>query len=389
MAVGRGGAVAKTTLGFLIFGQQGAWKSSLALESVKLVREDGKPFRVLYIDAEQGSVDSYLENYSNKGYDLQNIYIVYTQSLSEVKEFIKRAKNNEDFFEFDELGNETENVYLDADGQPFHPDMIVVDGATLLYIARQQGLTEFSKLRATVRAKQKEMTGLEKQVSIQGAALEIKDFNTLKFDGQDLILDLLGSGKHFVVTAREEDEKERVRGKDGTFESVLTGNKIPSGFKDIRYNVKTVLHTFIDDDGVVKGIVENKDRTLVHKQNEILIEPSLTDWQAAIDRNKGKKNLNNSNNLGNAVMRELQDASEKDMTFDKTVFGNNEIQANGVELNTVEDYRKAIEEAIGKLSKVEKSKKQGEIDAAGLPKAYQKIESVEDLKKFHSIITGK
>jgi soluble cytochrome b562 len=389
MAVGRGGAVAKTIFGFLVYGAQGAWKSSMALESLKFIRDDGKPFRVLYIDAEQGSVDSYLEEYANKGYDLQNIFIVYTQSITEVKEFIKRAKNNENFYEFDELGNETENIYLDADGQPFHPDMIVVDGATLLYIARQQGLTEFSKLRATVRAKQKEMVGLEKQVSIQGAALEIKDYNTLKFDGQDLILDLLGSNKHFIVTAREEDEKERVRGKDGTFESVLTGNKIPSGFKDIRYNVKTVIHTFIDDDGVVKAIVENKDRTLVHKQNEMLIEPTLTDWAVALVRNNGKKTLNNSNNLGNAVMRELQDVEDKDMTFDKTVLGSSENGVNTIELKTVEEYRKAIEEFVGKLNKVDKAKKQGEIDAAGLPKAYQKIEDIEQLKKFYKIVTGK
>ena len=33
--------------------------------------------RALYIDPEQGSIDSYLESYENEGYDL-NIYIIYT-----------------------------------------------------------------------------------------------------------------------------------------------------------------------------------------------------------------------------------------------------------------------------------------------------------------------
>jgi soluble cytochrome b562 len=386
MAVGRGGATAKTTLGFLIYGIQGTWKSSLALEIAKFKREDNKPMRVLFIDAEQGSVDSYLEKYEKDGIDLRNIYLVYTQSLSEVKEFINRAKNNEDFFEYDDLGQETENIYLDADGQPFRPDAIVVDGATLLFIARQQGLTEFSKLRATVRAKQKEMTGLEKQVSIQGAALEIKDYSTLKFDGQDLILDLLGSGKHFIVTAREEDEKERVRGKDGQFDSVLTGNKIPSGFKDIRYNVKTVLRVFFDDDGVVKGIIENKDRTLVHRQDEILVEPSLTDWQEVIDRNKGKKTFVNSNKLANAVLKELQDAESKDMTFDKSVLSKSEWSEEVVDPKTVDDFHRAIKGVIESLDKVQKSEKQGEIATAGLPKAYQKIENIEQLKTYLEIL---
>ena len=386
MAVGRGGATAKTTLGFLVFGAQGCWKSSLALEIAKFKREDNKAMRVLFIDAEQGSVDSYLEEYEKASIDLRNIYLVYTQSLSEVKEFINKAKNNQDFFEYDEFGQETENVYLDSEGKPFRPDAIVVDGATLLFIARQQGLTEFSKLRATVRAKQKEMIGLEKQVSIQGAALEIKDYNTLKFDGQDLILDLLGSGKHFVVTAREEDEKERVRGKDGQFDSVLTGNKIPSGFKDIRYNVKTVLHTFKDDDGVIKAIVENKDRTLAHKQDEILVEPTLMDWQIVIDRNRGKKSFVNNNNLGNAVLKEMEDAEKKDMNFDSAVYGKAETDKVNAEPKTVEEYQKFIKDMIESWDKVKKSEKQGEIAAAELPKAYQKITDLDVLKKYVEIL---
>jgi hypothetical protein len=137
MAVGRGGSAVQTKLGFLIFGEQGSWKSSLALELLKFVREDNKPFRVLYIDPEQGSVDSYLEIYENNGYDLRNLFIIYTQSISEAKEFIKRAKTGENFYEFDEEGNETDKVYLDADGLPFKPDAIVVDGITLLYVANQ------------------------------------------------------------------------------------------------------------------------------------------------------------------------------------------------------------------------------------------------------------
>ena len=68
--------------------------------------------------------------------------------------------------------------------------MIVVDGATLLYVAKQQSIVEFSKKRATVRANKNEITGMAKEVAIEGASLEVKDYNTLKFDGQNLILNL-------------------------------------------------------------------------------------------------------------------------------------------------------------------------------------------------------
>lgn len=387
MAMGRGGSAVQTKLGFLIYGEQGCWKSSLALELMKFKREDGKPFRVLYIDPEQGSVDSYLEKYEAEGYDLKNIFIIYTQSLSEVKEFIRRAKDNEDFYEFDENGDETDTVYLDADGRPFRPDAIVVDGITLLYVAKQQSMLEFSKKRATVRAKKNELIGMEKEVAIEGAGIEIKDYQILKFDGQDLILDLLASGKHFATTCREEDEKESYKDKNGEIKSMATGRKIPSGFKDIRYNVKTVLHTFKDTDGVMKAIVENKDRTLVHKQDEILIEPTLTDWQVVIDKNKGKKDFVIANNLNKAVNIEMKAIEKENAKFDDE-FESSSNPTTNIELKTVEDYHKVIGEAITKLSPTDKSKKQKEIADASLPKAYQKLSDMEQLKKYLNIINN-
>lgn len=81
----------------------------------------------------------------NEGYDLRK-YIYYLYSIiSEVKDFIRRVKGNEDFYEFDEDGNEQDQVYLDAEGLPFRPDAIVVDGVTLLYVAKQQSMLNFVK----------------------------------------------------------------------------------------------------------------------------------------------------------------------------------------------------------------------------------------------------
>ena len=384
MATGRGGNKIKTRLGFLLYGDYGTWKSSFCLESLKLKNEDGRPFRVLFIDPENGGVDTYLDKYEEAGIDLRNIYIVYTQSLTEVEEFIKKAKDGEDFYEFDEDGNETDEVYLDADGNHFRPDMIVVDGATLLYVAKQQSIVEFSKKRATVRANKNEITGMAKEVAIEGASLEVKDYNTLKFDGQNLILNLLASGKHFAVTAREKDEKESYKDKNGEIKMMATGRKIPDGFKDVAYNCKTVIRMFKDDDGIIKGLVDQKDRTLVHQQNEIIIEPSILDWQEAIDKNKGKKDFTVANNMGSAIEKELKAVEKDNAKFDDEL---NAEKESDTELTTADDYKEAIKETISKLSQTEKSKKQTEIANVGLPKAYQKLTDIEDLKKYYNIVS--
>lgn len=384
MATGRGGNKIKTRLGFLLYGDYGTWKSSFCLESLKLKNEDDRPFRVLFIDPENGGVDTYLDKYEEAGIDLRNIYIVYTQSLTEVEEFIKKAKDGEDFYEFDEDGNETDEVYLDADGNPFRPDMIVVDGATLLYVAKQQSIVEFSKKRATVRANKNEITGMAKEVAIEGASLEVKDYNTLKFDGQNLILNLLASGKHFAVTAREKDEKESYKDKNGEIKMMATGRKIPDGFKDVAYNCKTVIRMFKDDDGIIKGLVDQKDRTLVHQQNEIIIEPSILDWQEAIDKNKGKKDFTVANNMGSAIEKELKAVEKDNAKFDDEL---NAEKESDTELTTADDYKEAIKETISKLSQTEKSKKQTDIANVGLPKAYQKLTDIEDLKKYYNIVS--
>ena len=45
-------------------------------------------------------------------------------------------------------------------------------------------------------------------------------------------------------------------------------------------------------------------------------------------------------------------------------------------------------QAISKLPATEKSKKQTEIVNAGLPKAYQKLTDMNDLKKYYEIVAA-
>ena len=383
MARGRKGRSIKQKMGFLIYGKQGSGKSSLALEFMKMHREDGKPFRVLYIDSEAGSVDSYLDEYEAQGINVDNIYLLYTQSLKEVNEYITKVTNNEDLYELDDEGNETDEVVLDADGEPFRADAIVIDSASVLYIASQQGLTKFSQKRAKVRAIKNELTGLEKQVAIEGAGLEIKDYNTLKFDGQDLILSLLGSGKHFAVIAREQAEEEtKETNEKGKFTSVATGNKIPDGFKDLSYNVKTVLHMIEDEFGNIIAEVKDKDRTNIHKRNEIIENPTLLDWEVLIERGKGKKDYVLANTLNEAV-------DEEENKYIKNDKDNSDIP----NINNEKDTEKEIEELKSKIKKIvtglssdKKKALKPQLDKLGLPTKYSNLNTVEELRQYLSLI---
>ena len=201
----------------------------------------------------------------SNGINLDNIYILYTQSLAEVRQYIAKVKNGEDLYELDDDGYETEEIVRDADGEPFRPDALVIDGATILHLTTQSGLVEFSKKRNKVKADKAGMVGDERLVKIEGASLEIRDYGSIKLRGQDLILDLMSSGVNCITTCRETDEKISVKTEDGQFQSVATGKRIPEGFKGLEYNINTVLRTFFDKEtGQICAEVV-KDRTHVHQ----------------------------------------------------------------------------------------------------------------------------
>lgn len=300
MAKARKASVTQSKLGMILYGEQFTGKSTMAMQFAYFKRPDGKPFRVLYLDPETGSIDDYLGDLEANGVNLDNIYIVYTQSLAEVRAYIAKVKNNEDFYVLDDDGEETNDVVMDADGEPFRADAIVVDGTTILNLTTKQGLIEFSKKRNKIKAEKDGLIGDAKLVKIEGAGMELKDYQTVNFKGQDLILDLAGSGVHYIATARETDEKKTVKDSDGKITSVATGKKIPDGFKGMEYNAKTVMRMFRNEDGQVCSHIE-KDRTHVHADNTIVEDPTLLDWQAVIDKTAGHKSFVVKNDLTKSV----------------------------------------------------------------------------------------
>lgn len=389
MATARKASKTQSKIAMVLYGEQFTGKSTMAMQLAYFKRPDGKPFRILYLDPESGSIDDYLPDLEANGVDLGNIYIVYTQSLGEVQSYIKKARNGEDYYELDDDGNETDEVVVDADGEPFRPDAIVIDGTTILNLSTKQSLVEFSKKRNSVKAKAQGLVGEERLVKIEGAGLELKDYNTINFKGQDLILDLMACGKHFIVTARETDEKVSVKQADGSVTSVATGRKKPDGFKDLGYNAKTVIRMFRDEDGQVCAHVE-KDRTHVHEDNAILVDPTLVDWQSVIDKTAKNKEFVVKNSLVQSVEKE-QDIYAREILgsagkpVDNTEDTPNDSNDSTDELASIKEQISAIQKS---LNPVQKSKAKAALTDAGLPTAIKSVTDIEVLKKCLDTISN-
>lgn len=391
MARGRTASKIQKKLNFLCFGEPFTGKSTFASQFAYMHNEDGSPMKVLYIDAESGSVDNYLDEMESNGVDLANIYILYTQSLGEVLDYIDKVKNNEDFYEIGEDGEELDTIVTDAEGNPFRADAIVIDGVSVLYTAAQQGLLEFSKKRARVRADDNGLIGDQKIVAIEGSSLEMKDWGALRYKGANLCLALLGTGVHSMITCREADEKETVKGANGQFTSVPTGKKIPEGFKDLDYNTHTVIRFYRDeDDTVIADVI--KDRSGVHPKEKVA-DPTLLDWQVVIDGNKGKSKFVLNNNLDTAVATEQEIYSAEVMSNAAKSMSKSEMEKAKVSvqedtsIDNASELQNSIKVAITKLSPVQKKEMQTKLKDSGLPTAFNKVADVDILKQILDIVS--
>lgn len=392
MARARRAATVQKKLHMICYGQPFTGKSTFASQLAYMHNEDGSPMKVLYIDAESGSIDNYLDTMEANGVDLGNIFIVYSQSLGEVLDYIDKVKNNEDFYELDEDGMEIDEIVTDAQGNPFRADAIVVDGVSVLYTAAQQGLLEFSKKRARVKANNKDLVGDEKLVAIEGASLEIKDWGSLKYKGANLCLSLLGTGVHSIITCREEDEKISIKDSDGKISSVSTGKKIPAGFKtDLNYNMHTVIRFYKDENGEICADVE-KDRTGVHP-DETLIDPQLLDWQIVIDKSKGKQKFVLHNSLDTAVETEQEIYSAEVMSNATKSFSKSEMEKMKQKTNAkdassdVTELQAKIKAIIGKLDPVAKSDMKAALKEKGLPVVISKVTDIAILNQILEVVS--
>lgn len=390
MAQARRGGQIQSKLGFLIYGNKGTWKSSLAAQLGDMLNEKGEKMKVLYIDTENGSIDDLLNQKAAEGIDVSNIYVVYTTSFEEVADFVKQAKvanaKNPIINRWvDDSGKMRTDALENEDGTPFIPDAIVIDSLSVLYDSQVQAITQFSQKRAGVRANRNGLVGAEKAVAIEGAGMEIKDYQTLDFRGKELILDLMASGKHFVVTAREKAVKINEKGDNGQFQMVDTGKVVAQGFKQVDYNVKTVLHTTVNDYGEVVAIVEDKDRTRVKSQGEVLTNPSLLDWQSVISGNADKQEFLVKNSLQEGIEKEMEYQVESVVKnsgglIDKSDFDTNLENLKSEVKDIINQLREKKDKTLmGRLSKL--------FDDNGVKeKNIDKYKDVESLQKVKDMI---
>lgn len=373
----------QTKLVTLLYGATFSGKTTLGLQLADFKRNDGKPFRVAVVDAEGGGVDDAVEDLEARGVDTRNVHIFYTQSLQELTTILDKIKSHETFYEYDEEGNETDEPILDADGEEFFPDALLIDGTSIFRLTSEQGLLELSKKRNTIKADKDGLVGAERFVKIQGADLEFKDYKKLNYSGQNLVLDLMAIGINVVLTAREKDETIQKMDKNGQQVSVSTGKKVHDSFKGIDYNVKTILHMYQDSEtGQICAEVV-KDRTKVHKAGDIIEDPTLLDWQTIIDRNSDRKEFVLKNDLDKAVETEQKMYEKEAMELHNSLKGNATTTntSNDEETSNIEAMKTDIRAKINALPPVKKKEMKEKLEGAGLPTAFKNVTDVTVLEK--------
>lgn len=380
MARARNGGSVKPKLNILAYGPTGAGKSTILLNMAYFKREDGTPWRILLIDNESGGADEAIDELEKNGIDTRNIYIVYTQSVKETKDYINKVRDHEPFYELDEYGDETDDIVKDAYGEQFVADAIIVDGTSVLKLTNTQSLLDLSRKRNKIKAEKSGATAEEKFVATANANLELKDYSQLNYSGQDLVLTLMACGAHVGITAREKDEQVTVQTDDGKTTSVYTGKKTFDSYKGMDYNVKTILRMFRDDDDQVCCVVE-KDRTKRYAVGTVLEDPSLLDWEEIVASGHGKKDFVIKNDLDKAI-----EADQK--VFEKQMLGDDVAsEAAAPKNDNVAELQAEIKAKVNGLSPVEKKAMKEKLTKANLPTAFNKVTDEETLKKILAIVS--
>lgn len=378
MAFMRSGSKVQSKINAIIYGQQWAGKSTYAASMAKLKRPDGKPYRVLICDAEMGSADEVVTKLADEGIQEDNILLIYSQSLEEINHYIDLAAKKQDIPMLGEDGEETDQIVLDADGEPFHPDAIVVDGSSVVKMACQQSLLNLSRKRARVRANKNGITGEERQVMVDGASLEMKDWGNLGYSGQSLVLNLCASGLDWIVTCREKEKKE-TRVINGQTQSISTGIFEPDSFSGILYNCKTVMRFWRDPENpdTVMMTVE-KDRTGTYATGQTIENPQVTDFQPLISNKVGKE-FTPRNTMEQAVEIETKMYQKQAGIVD-----DEELTPSSPTLD-LETLRKDVKKYHSKMNPEQRKQFSDRIKSENIPTSIGKIEDTNILSRVVAI----
>lgn len=377
----RQGGLIKPKLNMLFYGATGTGKSTQALEIAKFKREDGTPFRVFCFDIESGGVDECLEELEMQGVDTMNIFVAYTQSLSEVELYVSKIAKGETLYYLDDDGEETDEPIKDAFGENFVPDAVIVDGTSVLKLTNTQSLLQLSQKRNKIKAKNNGGTAEEIYVATQNAQLEIRDYNQMAYAGQKLVLSLMALPIHVIMTAREKEEMVSSKNADGQFVSTPTGKTLPDSFKGVDYNIKTMIRMFRNEDDEVCYSVE-KDRTKTFNVGDVVVNPSLTAFEKTINKGAGRQEF--------AIKNDLDDAIQKDkQIFEKEMLGDiaNDSIIQGNSDGNADDIIASINETMRSMTQIERDKKKAALASASLPASPAAIKKITDIDTLNQILT--
>jgi hypothetical protein len=367
MATARRGSAIRTKINLLLYGAPFSGKSTLAMQSALLKRPDGKNYRVLVFDAENGGTDESIDAVVAQGAHPDDIYVLYTQSVSEIKQYIKKIADNEPIYLLDDDGTETDEILTDSDGERFVPDVVILDGTSVLKMTTQNSLINLSQKRNKIKAEKAGLSVEEKYVAVAGAGMELKDYNKLSTTGQDLVLSLMSLPCSVILTSREKDETVSQKDAEGRIASVSTGRKTYDSFKGIDYNCKQIFRMYKDEaTNEICAYVE-KDRTNVHTFGEVLIDPSLLDYQSMLDKSSSNRAFNVRNDFDKAVATDQK-------IMEKEVLGPD---ANyGADSRAPKEIIDEINSVIKSLPLPEKQNLRAKLKENGLPDNFTKITDV-------------
>jgi hypothetical protein len=381
MARARKGSAIRNKINLLLYGAPFSGKSTLAMQAALLKDENGDNYRVFAIDCESGGLDEAIDNVVSQGANAEDIYVLYTQSLTEIKDYINKIANNEDLMMLDENGEETEEIVMDSHGKPFRPNCVVVDGTSVLKMTTQSSLISLSQKRNKIKAEKAGATSEEKYVQVMTAGMELKDWNKMGTIAQDFVLSLMSLPCSVILTSREKDETVSQKDSEGRIASIATGKKVPDSLKGIEYNSKQIFRMYKDDEtGDICAYVE-KDRTQIHNFGEILIDPTLLDYQAMLDKSIGKEAFNVKNDFDKAVETDQK-------IFEREILGKDYV--NEKDDKSADKCKQLIDKIKGTLNKLpvaDKKAKRDALKAAGLPDNYTKVTDVTILNQILEIIS--
>lgn len=377
MATARKGNNIKPKLNLLLYGEQFTGKTTLALQAALLKRPDGKNFRVLLFDCESGGADESIESVVSQGANPDDIFVLYTQSISEIKEYIRKIANHETLYMLDDEGNETDEEVFDSDGEPFYPDIVIVDGTSVLKMTAQDSMVNLSQKRNKIKAEKNNATADEKFVAVAGASLEIRDYQLIQNLSQNFVLSLMSLPCSVILTSREKEETKSIKDSEGKIASVAIGRKIPDSLKGIEYNCKQIFRMYKDPDTDEICAYVEKDRTKVHELGEVLVNPSLLDYQVMFDKTADRKAFNVQNNFEKAIETEQKIMEKEILGEDTTENVPTDAASLIAEINAI----------IKKMNVADKKSARAEIKRQGYPDDFRTIEDVDVLKGIKEIVS--